>query len=338
MLVAFVPRALAAPSVRAHIEWHGGCRDDQALSEALLARGVQVDSTDTRGGDGPFLSISVQPKAEVGWSAQLELEGAAGSRESRLVEAKNCGDLQRAVAWVLATFAQETLATEAPTQSANVAETKVDVPAAGATGESEPPDVAPSPIPSPTHARSPDSAERPPPAASSSAPRFALGASFMTGVGWLPSVALGPSLHAEYGPHGGSRLTLRLSVARLVSLPFEREEVTLHVDRTFANASARFATGFRPLKLYVGVEAGSFRGAGTGTGLTPSGDERHFWLAGELGAELRFALLRDVLHAELGASGVLAPRSYSLQFGDGQSLVTSKVFEFRGVIGLVGAL
>lgn len=310
------------------------------MSEEMLARGVRVYTNDTPNGEGPFLSISVQPKAGVGWAAQLELEGPGGSHESRLVEARNCSDLQRAVAWVLATFAREGSASATATAS----EGTVGVPAASETGESAASLVQATPAPSVAQSPSrvssaaPDERTRTEPSTRSSASRFALGTSFVAGVGWLPTLALGPSLHAEYGPRSGSRPTLRLSVARLVSLPFERGEVTLQVDRMLANVSLLFASGFAPLKLKVGLEAGTFRGAGTGSAPFRPGSERLLWLAAELGAQLRLAFLRDVLHAEFGASGAYAPLSYSLEAGDGHSLAASKPFEFRMVAGLGATL
>jgi len=338
VLLAFAPRASAAPSVQAHIEWHGDCQDDRAVSEEMLARGVRVYTSDTPNGEGPFLWISVQPNARVGWAARLELEGAGGSRESRLVEARNCSDLQRAVAWVLATFAREASATAA------TSERTVDVPAGSETGQpaTSPVEAASAPSaaqsPSLVGSAAPDERARSDSSTSPSASRFALGTSFVAGIGWLPTPALGPSVHAEYGPRTGSRPTLRLSVARLASLPFERGEVSLRVDRIFANASMLFASGLAPLKLKVALEAGTFRGAGTGPPPFRPGSERLVWLAGELGAELRFAFLRDVLHGEFGASGAYAPLSYSLEASDGQSLVVSKNLEFRVVAGLAVTL
>jgi hypothetical protein len=318
-------QAAALPRVSAEVSWQGECDDRAALQQELHARGVLLTSEGDLATSAPLrLDVNVTPSRTSGWSATLDLRSDRGA-QLRELQAVNCGELRKAVAWVLVVLAEE--------QARSVASSSQSLPARAAFPE--PVENAPTPEllqPSELGPPTADAAPPAPPRSTTSGASFRLGTAFITAFGFAPSPALGPSASFEVRPSSRSP-RFRFTVMQLTSLPFERDETTIDVERIAVRSSIGSNALWAPLTLSADAEVGRLTGTGRGSNLA-SGSEHEPWLAVGLSAKLDAPLIARALVAELGASFDYTPLEYAFRYRSGQELSTSGPIEGRAQLGL----
>ncbi|MFZ5890511.1 MAG: hypothetical protein ACOY0T_05525 [Myxococcota bacterium] len=335
ILLLFAPtRAEAEARVAAAIAWQGECDDRAALQRETFARGVALEEPNPSSEVSWKLSVRVLPAES--WEAVLSLSDAAGHAHERRVEARSCEELRAVVAWVLVVLARDGAL---PTQSEVTSSSAAFAPLADAEASPVAPSATSRPASEVPAAVEPIlSTERTEKArAGSKRGSLGLGSHLSSGVGLLPSIAIGPTLYAEYVPRV-SLAAIRLSLFHLQTWPYERSGVTLGVARQGARLGVRLRTGWAPLSIGAGIEAGRLLGAGSGTTLARAGRESALWFAAEAGPSLNAPLITNVLSMELGAALAYAPLSYSFEFGNGDEVSRSENVELRAFAGLSAKL
>jgi hypothetical protein len=325
--------ALATPRLEAAIEWQGECDDRAGLHAEIEARGAELDEVPASE-NVVRLAIAVRRGTSDGLLAEIELL-AAGAKESRQVEARDCVALRRAVAWVLGVFAEERAAAAAERQSE--------------------PSTAAFPAPSPAPVARPEEKKQPtprravPPAAGPAAPpparaklcvatkqRFDLGSELLVGFGFVDTAALGPAVVGRYRPCEGWLPGVTLGASRLVSIGYELDSRSIRIERTSASIGAWLPLGVPALQGGLSLEAGRIRATASPSSLGAGHTASATWLS--LVAPLRLAipLGSPSLTADLGLDGLYTPRRYALRYSSGEQLGQVAHFELRGAVGLAG--
>lgn len=313
------------PHVSAKVSWAGECDDSSELAREMRARGVVL--VEGAGGDSPVLEldVSVTTDASGGHSAALELRSGRG-RQLRELQAQQCAELRRAVAWVLLVLAEERAL------------------APGLTSDEQPKRATFPPVTSgpelarATEARAPRAEQTEDTIAPARVPtnerraRFRLGTAFVTGFGFAPRPALGPSIFVELQSSPKS-LAVRVTLLQLETLPFERDDATITVERLALRSSVGSNALWEPLGVAVSAELGQLTGSGRGFELA-SGRDREPWLAFGLSAKLDIPVVPRLLVAEVGASLDYTPFRYSFHYRSGQELSRSDPVEGRAQAGL----
>ena len=323
--------AAAAPELDALIAWQGECDDRAALRAEIQARGAdlnEVVASDT----AVKLGIVVRQSAG-NLLADIELT-AAGSHESRHVEARDCLALRRAVAWVLGVFAEERAAAERTPQPSTAV---FPVP---------PPPAAPAPAPKPaTRQLTPrvTRPEQPPPPrvkatrpCAAPGPRFSLGSELLLGAGFVRAASLGPALIGSYRPCARWWPGFSVGVSELVSLGYEVDARAIRLERRAGQLGAWLTLGLPELRGGLSLEAGRLHAASTTSPAGPGGFSNALWLAFAAPLELDVPLFSSALTANLGVSGVYAPLRYVLRYATAGELARLGHFELRTAIGLSG--
>jgi hypothetical protein len=315
----------ATPQLNASIEWQGECDDRPALRAEMAARGAEL--REVRPNESALhLAVSVERSSAQTLLAEVLLV-APGTRERRDVEARQCADLRRAVAWVLGVLAEEREAVERAHEP-SAAEFPAPVAA-----DPEPLDasLAPPPVRAPER-REPLRAEPLPrrkrPCASD-APVSQIGVELVAGL------ALGPALAAAYRPCAWL-VGFTLGASSLESLGYELDGRSVAIERTSAQAGAWLTLGSPALRIGLSAEAGRLRASGSGNAEGSGDSSSAAWFAVLAPARLSVPLLGRVLTAELGLAPAFTPRSFVLRYASGQELARPRHFELRGSFGLAG--
>jgi len=323
-------RARAAPKLEATIAWQGECDDRALLRSEIEARGAELYEVTTS--DSPVkLDVAVRRTAGAQLLAEMELD-AAGSHESRRVQAGDCVALLRAVAWVLGVFAQERAAAARASQPSTAA-----FPA--------PPPPRPAPL-GPQNAASPPALlprERPPKAPTTrskpcvaAGPRFRLGSELLLGLGFVRSAALGPSVVGAYRPCASWLPGVALAAAHLTSIGYELDSRSIRLERTSGQLGAWLPLGFPALRAGLALEAGRIRATGSASNAGQGRTSKAPWLAFVIPLRLSLPLLAPSLSAEVGLDAAYTPLAFVLSYSSGEALARPSHFELRGAIGLAG--
>jgi len=323
-------RANAMPRLQAAIDWQGECDDRASLSSELTVRGAElseVPASDT----ALKLSIAVRRTAAEHLLAEIELS-AAGSRESRQVEARDCLALRRAVAWVLGVFAEEREAAERSREPSTKTFPAASPAPAAAPAKKQPEPPAPSPPP-PAPSVPPTAKSRP---CATPGPRFALGSELLVGFGFVDTLALGPSLLGSYRPCASFLPGIAVGASHLVSFGYELDARAIRIERTSGQVGAWLPLGSQLLRAGISVEAGRIRATGAASTQGGGGSSSTRWLALVVPLRLVLPVVSPSLTASVGVDGVYAPLSYPLRYSSGQVLGQPAHFELRGAAGLSG--
>lgn len=291
----------------------------------MRARGVLLVDDASEGSPELQLEVSVTAGEAGGRHAVLELRSHRGG-QLRELQAEHCEELRKAVAWVLVVLAEErALAASVATE----VQPKPAIPSSSTRGLAPAPRVEPRA----SHATEGERKATPPFVPSNGGrASFRLGTAFVTGFGFGPRPALGPSFFVEVQPGPGSP-ALRLSLLQLATLPYERDQTSIDVERLALRGSVASNAIWKPLAIGLDAEAGRLTGSGSGSDVSP-GKDREPWLAFGLSAKLVVPVLPRILVAELGASFDYTPLSYSFRYRSGQELSTSGPVEGRAQAGL----
>ena len=324
--------AAAAPKLDALIAWQGECDDRAALRAEIQARGAdlnEVVASDT----AVKLGIVVRQSGD-SLLADIELT-AAGSHESRHVEAHDCLALRRAVAWVLGVFAEERAAAErTPEPSTGVfpappTATPAPAPAAKPAAPQPTPRV---PLPEQPHLPG-VKALKP---CGAPGPRFSLGSALLLGAGFVRAASLGPALVGSYRPCGRWWPGFSVGVSELVSLGYEVDARAIRLERRTGQLGAWLTLGLPELRGGLSLEAGRLHAASATSPAGPGGFSNAPWLAFAAPLELDVPLFSPALTANLGLSGVYTPLRYVLRYATAGELARPGHFELRTAIGLSG--
>jgi hypothetical protein len=323
-------RAVAAPKLEAMIAWQGECDDRAALRSEIEARGAELD--EVMSSDAAVrLSILVRGTAGEHLLAEIEL-GAAGSHESRQVEARDCVALRRAVAWVLGVFAEERAAAARASEPSTAA---FPAPPPARAAAPEPKQAVPvATLPRPTRPSQVGKTRSKP--CVTVGTRFRLGSELLLGVGFVHSVALGPSVVGSYRPCAGWLPGIALGASQLVSLGYELDSRSIRLERTSAQLGAWLPLGVPALRAGLALEAGRIRATGSTSSAGPGRSGNAPWLAFVLPLRLAVPLLSPSLTADLGLDAAYTPLAFVLRYASGQLLARPSHFELRGAIGLAG--
>ncbi len=331
--------AHSSPVVRAELGWHGLCENRGQLEAELLERGVQLVhvSGPSRSGERLKLFVSVEGSGEAGKRdvvATLDLEGAAGGRERRVVEAPGCDGLQSAVAVILAVFAQQAQST-----TPAIASSDSTSPSPPTTLEEAKPAepiraVELAPKPSSTDPLSPPSSStNAAPSSSWKGGELLLGTALVGGYGWVGVASVGPTMHLEWRPTAGAAVALRASLSYLTTLDLRRANTEIVLRRQCGGLSAKLDTPIPLLHMVLGAELG--RLLVSAPGLADARDDHATWYALLLMPELDLPLYGRVLFAQLGTGILFAPTQYQLKYQDTDNLISkTRRFEWRAELGV----
>jgi hypothetical protein len=324
--VAFLgaAREAGAESVRARVRLFGACADTGALAAELARRGVLLEVLAPDAGAAPFVvAVSVDVASNGRHQAALSVLDADGARDDRALDARDCGELRAAVAWVLVSLVREREAQRAapPTQPPVAAF----------------PDAPASP-PRPSPAAAVDTPVRDGGAVSVSPqpepPRaFRVGTAFSLGFGMTDQVALGAVVSAEYATL--PFLGVRLSAWSLSASDIRAEEAVVSIDRRAAQLSVVLRLDGVPLWLAGGVEAGLLSAGARG--LAEQGEDEAGWVSLPISAGATVPLFAEVLELHVAGGAAWAPYPYRLR-ASGETLMSPSTLEIRTEFGLTGRL
>lgn len=331
--------AHSSPIVRAELGWHGLCENRGQLEAELLQRGVQLVRVvgPSDGVERLKLFVSVEGSGEAGKRdvvATLDLEGAAGGRERRVVEAPGCDGLQSAVAVILAVFAQQAQSTTPAIANSGSAPpppptTPEEAKPAEPIGEVE---LAPKPSstdPLPPPAKSTNAA----PSSSWKGGELLLGTALVGGYGWVAAASVGPTIHLEWRPTAGAVVALRASLSYLTTQELRRANTEIALSRQCGALSAKLDTPLPSLHLVLGAELG--RLLVSAPGLAGARDDHATWFALLLMPELDLPLYERVLFGQLGTGILFAPTQYQFKYQDTDNLISkTRRFEWRAELGI----
>lgn len=318
--------ARAASELKAAIGWQGECEDEPALRAELAARGAELVDVEPT---GATLQLHVAVHGGVGaLTADLSLL-AGGAREARQVEARDCVALRRAVAWVLATFAEERRAAELRAQPSAASFPPLSPSPAPVTAAKLPePSLAP---------RTPRSSSPPAPAptCSTPGPKFQLRSELLVAAGFVDALATGPALVGSYRPCARYLPGISLGASHLSSVGYELDSRAIRVERTAGHVGAWFSPT-PGMRAELALELGRIRATGA-----PGVDGRGSagaapWLALVLPLRVALPVLKGVLAAQIGLDAVYTPLAYTLRYASGEPLARPSHFELRGAAGLAG--
>jgi hypothetical protein len=316
-------RGASAESIRARVRLFGACADTGALAAELARRGVLLEILAPDVGAAPFVvAVSVEVASNGRHQAALSVLDAAGARDDRALDARDCGELRAAVAWVLVSLVREReVQREAPPIEPPVAAFP-DAPAS-----------APRPslvagVDTPVRGQGPLSVPfQAPPRA------FRVGTAFALGFGMTDEVALGALVSAEYAAL--PFLGVRLSVWSLSATDIRAEEALASIDRRAAQLAVVLRPESMPLWFAGGVEAGLL--SASATGLAEHGEDEAGWLSLPASAGATVPLFAEVLELHVAFGAAFAPYPYRLR-ASGATLMSPSPFEIRTEFGLTGRL
>jgi hypothetical protein len=256
--------------------------------------------------------------------ANLELSDRAGGREERTVEVRYCDELQPAIAVILAVFAKnarvlplDSSAQVLPAAAEQVGPNVTVPPSRYVSRTGQPPSVG---------------LRRAAPSASN-ARELLLGSTFVGGVGWVKSPAIGPLLHLDWRPSKNVPLGLRVAAAQLTTLEFDEASAKVGAERLLGRIGVLLDTPLEPLSVLVGAEAG--RVSAHSSNLANHGVDRALWFSLQVQPTLWLALLRRVLFLQLGTGVAFVPARYPFRYTDTQHLiVNTRRVEWRAELGL----
>jgi hypothetical protein len=324
--VAFLgaAREASAESIRARVRLFGACADSAPLAAELARRGVVLEVLAPDAGAAPFVvAVSVDVAANGRHQAALTVLDAAGARDDRRLDARDCGELRAAVAWVLVSLVREREAQRAPPPTPPPVAAFPDAPSSA-------------PRLSPTGAV--DTPVRDAGAASvtpqPAAPRaFRVGTAFALGFGMTDQVALGALVSAEYAAL--PFLGVRLSAWSLSASDIRAEEAVISIDRRAAQLSLVLRLDGVPLWLTGGVEAGLLSAGARG--LAEQGEDEAGWVSLPISAGATVPLFAEVLELHVAGGAAFAPYPYRLR-ASGETLMSPSPLEIRTEFGLTGRL
>lgn len=316
----------AASELKAAIGWQGECEDEPALRAELAARGAELVDVEPT---GATLQLHVAVRGHVGaLAAELALL-AAGAHEARQVEARDCVGLRRAVAWVLATFAEERRSAKLHARpSAASFPALSPSPAPAAAAKPSQPSLA---------RRSPraGSATAPAPTCSTLGPKFQLRSELLVAAGFVDALALGPALVGSYRPCARYLPGVSLGASHLSSVGYELDSRAIRVERTAGHVGA-WLSATPAMRAGLALELGRIRATGT-AGVDGRGSAGGApWFALVLPLRVALPVLKGVLAAQVGLDAVYTPLAYTLRFASGEPLARPSHFELRGAVGLAG--
>ncbi|HEX6276521.1 MAG TPA: hypothetical protein VFZ53_25945 [Polyangiaceae bacterium] len=322
-------RAQASSVLEASVVWHGECDERDALNAEIRARGVSFE--EGAPGRSPIeLAVTVVRDAP-GFIAELELVALEG-REERTVAARDCGELLRAIAWVLVVFAEERTAAQGRGGAAK------NAPAGSSSAAfPEPPsEPAESPQEAPTKAA-------PPPARAAAEGEcrgrgFGVGSDFVAAAGWVPAPTLGATLFARYAPCPSFLPGIEVGAGELVTLGFERDGRELSVARAGMRAVLWMELGTPVVDAGLGLEFSRLRATASDSEAGPGGNDSALWWAVALPVRAMFPLFTRHLWVRAGADALYVPSEYSFRYESGEPLADTGHFEVRGLAGIGGRL
>ena len=332
LVVSISPeRAQASSVLEASVVWAGECDERDALNAEIRARGVSFE--ERAPGRSPIELAVTVVRDEPGFSAELELVALEG-REERTVAARDCGELLRAIAWVLVVFAEERTAAQGRGGAAK------NAPAGSSSAAF--PEVPSEPAASPQE--TPSKTEPPPARAASAAEGdcrrngFGVGSDFVAAGGWVPSLTLGATVFARYAPCPSFLPGIEVGLSELLTLGYERDGRELSVSRAGARAVLWMELGTPIVDAGLGIEFSRLRATASDSAAGPGGSDNALFWAVALPVRATLPLFTRHLWVRAGVDALYVPSEYSFRYESGEPLSDTGHFEVRGLVGIGGRL